>query len=342
MVRGAGRAMMLVVLLSLLWAAVSASPASNLILANGAMSVRFDGTTGELVSMINHLGITDDEYLTNLTHSFDRGDSKKQQRQQQPFCAQGENGHFYIKTGGNPSVKSGWKGPPIDRCCRVKDATGKNCFWYTNHAACQAALPKWRTTCLSCAAVNTPLGCPIFSGPPSSEQLDGHGLFLAWVDTTVPTIAKSAGWAGGTPSPSVGLPGTIQQAIGPRQCNLTSHAMTVDADTGDKTLSMTFAHRPTSLRFHFVATLAGGGQTKDNHIIGALNMSLNVELPSRRSTMLQPLSPGNITVAFPYITGIAIGTNGSTNAGINHFGTGLATDGTLRAWVPSGGLYGWQ
>ena len=59
-----------------------------------------------------------------------------------------------------------------------------------------------------------------------------------------------------------------------------------------------------------------------------------------RQQLLSP--PGNITVAFPYITGIALGGDGSTNAGINHFGTGLATDGTLRAWVPSGGLYGWQ
>lgn len=43
-----------------------------------------------------------------------------------------------------------------------------------------------------------------------------------------------------------------------------------------------------------------------------------------------------------YISGISIGADGSTNRGINHFSTGLATDGTLAAWAPSGGLYGWH
>jgi hypothetical protein len=193
-------------------------------------------------------------------------------------------------------------------------------------------------------------GSPSPPSPPSPDLQDGHGLFLAWVDTDVPTIAKSAGWAGGTPSPSIGLPGTVQEAIGPRQCNLTSHVMSVDPDTGAKTLSMTLTHRPTSLRFHVAATLAStqasGRNQDDPRSAGALNISLEIELPPApvrsmgRQQLLSP--PGNITVAFPYITGIALGGDGSTNAGINHFGTGLATDGTLRAWVPSGGLYGWQ
>jgi hypothetical protein len=213
-------------------------------------------------------------------------------------------------------------------------------LWYADQAECEAALPKWRTSCLSCAISNQPIVCPMtFSGSPSPGRQDSHGLFLAWVDTDVPTMAKNTGWAGGTPSPSSGLPGDVQKAIGPRQCNLTAHAMRVDPDTGDKTLVMTMTHRPTSLRFHVAATLAGCRNDDNIHDAGALNLTLEVELPS---THAKSLRPSNITIAFPYITGIAIGGDGSTNAGINHFGTGLATDGTLRAWVPSGGLYGWQ
>ena len=110
-------------MLSLLWSAVAAGLPAPLELSNAAVLVRFDGATGELLSLVNLLGATADDYLTNLTQpavSAACGGA----REQQPYCVQGSGGSFYIKTGGDPSVKSGWAGPPVDRCCRAKDATG--------------------------------------------------------------------------------------------------------------------------------------------------------------------------------------------------------------------------
>ena len=111
-------------MLSLLWSAVAARLPAPLELSNAAVRVRFDGETGELLSLVNLLGDTADDYLTNLTQPAAAAAARGNTREQQPFCAQGSGGSFYIKTGGDPSVKSGWKGPPVDRCCRAKDATG--------------------------------------------------------------------------------------------------------------------------------------------------------------------------------------------------------------------------
>lgn len=153
-----------------------------------------------------------------------------------------------------------------------------------------------------------------------------HGLFLAWVDAPPPPMALSTGWAGGTPAAVSGLPGTVATAISPSDCNLTSHHLTAGTDA--TLLTMTLTHSPTSLRFHISASLgAGAAQT--------LNLSMKVELPGSTRTAQAAARPGNITLAFPYITGIAIGANGSSNAGINHFGTGLCTDGQLPAWFAS-------
>jgi len=172
----------------------------------------------------------------------------------------------------------------------------------------------------------------MFGGAAPGGDGDGHGLFLAWLDAPLPLLATSAGWAGGTPAPTQGLPGGEQAAIGPHDCNLTSHTKR-PLPAGGTELMMVLSHAPTSLRFHVNASLGAGSS-------GALNLSLQVELPAPR--LQTASSPRNVTLAFPYIRDIAIGSNGSSNAGINHFGTGLATDGSLPAWRASGGLYGWQ
>jgi hypothetical protein len=92
------------------------------------------------------------------------GQLQQQQRQrqhQQPFCVSTGTA-WYIKTGGEPSAKAGWHGPPTDRCCRANDASGDNCVWFSSEAACAPALPGWRTLCLACEAVNSSFGCPTF------------------------------------------------------------------------------------------------------------------------------------------------------------------------------------
>jgi len=92
-----------------------------------------------------------------------------------PFCTKHQSlGSWYIKTGGEQAVKSGWKGPPLDRCCRTtKDPSGANCHWFNRLAECEAGLKNWSTLCLSCAAKNTPIGCPMWSdSPPPAPTVD--------------------------------------------------------------------------------------------------------------------------------------------------------------------------
>jgi hypothetical protein len=98
---------------------------------------------------------------------------------------------------------------------------------------------------------------------------------------------------------------------------------------GGSQLTMTLVHAPTGLRFLVTAALGGGRAV-------ALNLSLKVSLVTATVAAGQRQQlprPSNVTLAFPYISGIAIGGNGTTNAGINHFSTGLCTDGSLPAWV---------
>jgi hypothetical protein len=258
-------------------AASSRPPPAPLELANAAVRARFSGATGELLDLINLQsggGGGDDDYLKQRVDVGEHvalaggGIAKPQP----PFCAQSSNSHYYIKVGGDPAVTSGWKGPPTDRCCRAKDASGDNCRWFANKAECEAALPGWRTLCLSCASSDKPIGCPTFQGGAAPLGGDSHGLFLAWIDAPVPPMAEHTGWAGGTPDPHSGLPGDIKQAIGPQHCNLTAHALTTDPSSGATSLKMTLSHRPTSLRFHVTASLPSGDS-------GALNLSLQVELP---------------------------------------------------------------
>eukprot|EP01043_Picozoa_sp_COSAG02_P037437 COSAG02_NODE_2807_length_7985_cov_659.432412_8_plen_639_part_00 len=87
--------------------------------------------------------------------------------QSAPFCVQA-NTAWYIKTGGNASVKEGWDGGRnIDKCCRQ---SASSCMWFYSAAACTAALTK-PNDCLPCSsssAVN--IGCPTWRPPPHPAQ----------------------------------------------------------------------------------------------------------------------------------------------------------------------------
>jgi hypothetical protein len=322
---------------------------TNLTISNNAVRASFDGLTGEFLSLVNleSAGPAAD-YFTPPAVARAPSPPSPPTHPPQPFCLQqgSGTGPWYMKTGGDPNVTAEWKGPPSDRCCRVKDASGSNCRWYPSQPACEVDLRTWQTVCLSCATNPLPVGCPTWTPPPPPPPGTGHGLFLAWVDAAPPPLAFDAGWAGGTPAPSNGLPPRAH-AIAPADCTLASHSISADGAH----LSYTLIHPSTTLRFHINASLGAGAD-------GALNLSLHVELPpddrsSSSSSSSEanapspspgsPARPNTIMTAFPFITGISISGSGSTNVGINHFQTGLATDGaSLPAWVPSGGLYGWQ
>ena len=98
--------------------------------------------------------------------------------------------------------------------------------------------------------------------------------------------------------------------------------------------------RPTSLSFTYAS------KTVDFHRIYVGNAKLLRIVAAQKLNIqyiFQYIFRQFSMTAFPFITGISISGSGSTNVGINHFQTGLATDGaSLPAWVPSGGLYGWQ
>jgi hypothetical protein len=94
----------------------------------------------------------------------------------QPFCVMsiGASGDptWYMRTGGDPAVRTGWDSDAGDRCCRVQDNTGRpidngnapgeDCLWWGSQGECEAALPGWRDTCLSCDTLDTAQGCPTF------------------------------------------------------------------------------------------------------------------------------------------------------------------------------------
>jgi hypothetical protein len=68
---------------------------------------------------------------------------------------------YYIKTGGNRSVKSGWDGGTQDKCCRV---SASGCGWWYSMAACEAALRNLSSSsnsvCLPCVSGEVNIGCP--------------------------------------------------------------------------------------------------------------------------------------------------------------------------------------
>lgn len=78
-----------------------------------------------------------------------------------PFCVFcSACGAWYLKTGGDPSITSGWDQGFEDKCCS-QDAT--DCFWFTSLGACQAHSP---AQCRACAAGDSDMGCPAWGGPP--------------------------------------------------------------------------------------------------------------------------------------------------------------------------------
>jgi hypothetical protein len=96
--------------------------------------------------------VTDEE-----THWSSQADDHSNQR---PFCvAQDGSEAFFIKTGGNPAVRSGWDNGKNDKCCTSAPNT---CRWYPTLQACTAALAT--VTCLPCASgcngTGSPLACP--------------------------------------------------------------------------------------------------------------------------------------------------------------------------------------
>ena len=70
--------------------------------------------------------VTDEE-----THWSSQADDHSNQR---PFCvAQDGSAAFFIKTGGNPAVRSGWDNGKNDKCCTSAPNT---CRWYPTLQAC--------------------------------------------------------------------------------------------------------------------------------------------------------------------------------------------------------------
>ena len=79
---------------------------------------------------------------------------------QRPFCvSQGgaSAAAFFIKTGGNPAIRSGWDNGKNDKCCTSAPNT---CRWFPTLQACTAALAT--ATCLPCASCNgtSSMACP--------------------------------------------------------------------------------------------------------------------------------------------------------------------------------------
>lgn len=326
----------------------SAGISPPITLANSAVSVEFSGSTGEIVSLVNLFGSGGpNDYLGG------RSPPGPPTPPVAPFCVEGPSGHYYIKTGGDPTVKTGWAGPPSDRCCRANTPSGEDCRWFDTEAGCTAALPRWQQLCLSCNDHPTPIGCPQWG--PSAPSIR-HALFLAWPNAPPPPVASIPGFAGGAPDPASGLPGALKDAVSPAQCVLTAHENSTRADGGPQ-LVLTLEHAGSGLRFVVTAGLPPGNGTELSLSLGVQTVAaaemvkhsavatkqhgLNLERGKTQQTG-NGSTVSTLAVAFPYLTGIAIGTDGGSDCGINHFETGLATDCSLPAWSPSGGILGWH
>lgn len=82
-----------------------------------------------------------------------------------PFCVSATSDSYYIKTGGDPSVTSGWDGGIVDRCCSSSPTA---CLWFNSAASCAAVLPSAPTSCRSCSAAlpkydDEDVGCPAWA-----------------------------------------------------------------------------------------------------------------------------------------------------------------------------------
>ena len=77
-----------------------------------------------------------------------------------PFCAMGAHAtQWYIKTGGDPSVRHGWDGGRVDKCCR---AAPHSCRWFSSKESCEEAIAKRNLSCLRCGDGDVNIGCPVW------------------------------------------------------------------------------------------------------------------------------------------------------------------------------------
>ena len=115
-----------------------------------------------------------------------------------PFCVPA-NKAWYIKTGGNASVKGGWDGGRTnDKCCR---GSASNCMWFYTAAACTAALAK-PNACLPCAspsAVNT--GCPAWRPPLHPPQPVPNATLVDALGTATVLLSGESAHDGGPSVP---------------------------------------------------------------------------------------------------------------------------------------------
>jgi hypothetical protein len=118
--------------------------------------------------------------------------------QSAPFCVQA-NTEWYIKTGGNASVKGGWDvGRSIDKCCRQN---ASSCMWFYSAAACTAALtnPNHCLPCASPSAVN--IGCPTWRPPLLPAQPVPNATLIGDLGTATVLLSGESARDGDPPLP---------------------------------------------------------------------------------------------------------------------------------------------
>ena len=93
-----------------------------------------------------------------------------------PFCVYAAAaGGYYLKTGGDPAVRSGWDQGHADKCC----STGaSDCVWFPSASACAAFDP---ARCRACSAGGADMGCPAWGA--------GSGVLLPYKYAAVSTAA---------------------------------------------------------------------------------------------------------------------------------------------------------
>ena len=145
------------------------------------------------------------------THSAGSGNTA-------PFCVPEATAGlppYYIKTGGDPSFKVGWKKQSLwDRCCEVSQG---QCRWFASLALCTAALAS-HVSCLSCTScTEISNGCPSWQSgcpqpypppPPPSRGLTG----VRKPGTATTVLQATAAAAGKDTAPS--FPVVLRNSVG--------------------------------------------------------------------------------------------------------------------------------
>lgn len=155
------------------------------------------------------------------------------------------------------------------------------------------------------------------TGDEMLKKPEGEGNpFRVWLNPTERPPALGLAWPYPIQPPEGTLGGTI---IEPRECRLKSSKFRREGDGGE--LDLVLQHLPSSLTFQMNARLP------DKDV--ALEMRLTVVNSGDRSQKL--------LVAMPYLTGLGLGQDPSTNLGVRlrEFGQAQAP-----AWSLQGGVYG--